>query len=168
MTNETQQRAPVDAPPRARATRRRSGVIATLFVVLGCATPHTSGDAPSVAVIVHPSNHIDSLGIHQLRRIFSKRERTWPASSGLDRKRIIPLDLGTQDPAREAFSRAVFDGSTDSVRRLWIAEGLKNGNEPPLERPPSKVLELVSRVPNAIGYVPAHMATKGVKIVSTF
>lgn len=137
-----------------------------LCALTACA-PQVRATSPTVAVIVHPTNQTGELSDTALRAIFSKEQLEWPPSAGLPRNTIIAIDLGPDDPARATFSQRVFGKSTAMVRRSWIAERLKSGREPPPQRSAAEVLDIVSRAPGAIGYIPASMATDRVKVIRT-
>lgn len=108
----------------------------------------------AIAVIVHPSNPVDGLGLLQLQDLFGGRVYEWAGVLGSARA------LGTIQPvSREAESgtRAAFEALVMIEREVTPLA---------LVAPSSRaVIEYVARDPHAIGYVSMGYVTSEVKVL---
>lgn len=116
----------------------------------------------SIAVIVHPSNHVGKLEKKQLRAIYLNMRTSWS-----DGRSIEALNLADGNALRVAFDRAVLDMDPDEVARFWIDRKIRGDSRPPRRlQSPAAVLAVVSRNEDAIGYVPASMVNASVQVVA--
>jgi phosphate transport system substrate-binding protein len=106
-----------------------------------------------IAIIVHPSNPVDGLGLLQLQGLFSGRVYEWQALSAL------PMVGEVQPVCREEGSgtRAAFDSLVLDGQRLtpWAM----------VASSPETVVEYVAGHPQAIGYVSMAFVTSDVKVL---
>jgi phosphate transport system substrate-binding protein len=105
-----------------------------------------------IAVIVHPSNPLNNLGIEQLRQIFLGRITDWRDLG----QRPHPIDLITREEGsgtREAFEHLVMNQQEISPAAL-----VQDSN--------GSVRELVAGDPHSLGYISAGLVDERVKAVT--
>ena len=129
-------------------------------------------DDGTVAVIVHPSNTLESLPEERIRLMFLRRQGSWEGGGkGVDGETVVPIDLPPASLARQRFSEKCLDASVHDIEAFWNAQRIKgDSRKPQIKTSAASVLLLVSQVPRAIGYVPKSLAAKtpGVKIIAEF
>ena len=122
-----------------------------------------------IAVIVHPSNPVDSLTLLQLDQIYSAT-RQCGGGGPLNRWRDVSLSTGQSLPKRlaempvEAYGRTSLSGSYGRFKD----RALCRGDYAPrvIELPGfSAIVDAVARVPSAIGYVSRGAVDHRVKVV---
>jgi hypothetical protein len=143
---------------------RRRGAI--LFVLLAWASFVPAGQAqqavPDMTVIVHPSVSVQSLDRSSLAAIFSMSRRSW--ENGVT---VVPFNYPPESPMRQAFDVLVLGLQPAEVSRYWIDQRIRGQGHPPRQvADPALVLRLVANVKGSIGYLPAGMEDKTVKVVA--
>ena len=115
-----------------------------------------------IAVVVNAKNPVKSLGLDEIEAIFKALKRSWPGG-----KRILPFNFPPRDPLRVAFDRAALHMEPGAVARYWIDQRVRGGQHPPTQVPTSAMLlQVVSSLESAIGYVPVSEVKSGVKVVA--
>lgn len=107
-----------------------------------------------IAIVVHPGNGVDGLGLLQLRDLFSGRVHQWRGVGGkpsLGALQIVSREAGSG--TRDAFETLVMEGR--DVTPLAVVAPSSDA-----------VIEYVSSHPEAIGYVSMGRSSPGVKVVS--
>ena len=107
-----------------------------------------------IAIVVHPSNRVDGLGLLQLQDLFSGRVYEWSAVGGertQDQVQVVSREAGSG--TRSAFESLVMDGR--GVTALAVVAPSSEA-----------VLEYVASHPEAIGYLSMGWAPSGVKVLS--
>ena len=107
-----------------------------------------------IAVVVHPSNSVDGLGLLQLRDLFSGRVFQWRVVGGKPSQgavQIVSREAGSG--TRNAFETLVMEGR--EVTPLAVVAPSSDA-----------VIEYVSAHPDAIGYVSMGQVSSGVKVLS--
>ena len=100
-----------------------------------------------IALIVHPSNPLRDLSLHELRAIYSGRRTTWPNAS-----RGLPITIITREEGsgtRAAFESLVMAGEPIAARAL-VSDST------------GAVNQMVGSDPAAIGYVSVGLVDAGV------
>ncbi|MEM2899556.1 MAG: phosphate ABC transporter substrate-binding protein, partial [Thermoplasmata archaeon] len=105
-----------------------------------------------IAIIVHPSNKVNSLTIEQLRGIYNCTIRNWKDVGG-DDKTIIVYSRDSASGTREFFKDYVM--KNDSFLQPLYE---KNSH--------AAIKKAVSQTPSAIGYVGLGYLDKSVKVIS--
>lgn len=105
-----------------------------------------------LAIIVHPSNPLDNLTIDQVRSIFSGEITSWKTLNGRD-KEITVVVREEGSGTRGAFQEMVM-GKTRITKRAIVEDS--NGT----------VREIVSRDPNAIGFISLGLVNEKVKAIA--
>ncbi|MFW5875373.1 MAG: hypothetical protein ACOCXM_01425 [Myxococcota bacterium] len=134
-----------------------------LALLLGLLPVPSAAQSGELAVIVHPSNSVDSLSTAKLESIFTSSRRHWKGG-----RSIVAFNYEAHDSKRVAFDRAVLQMKPDEVSKFWINQRIRGRGEPPRSVPSAKLmLRVVQRLEGAIGYVPLDLARRGdVKIVA--
>ncbi|MDD9947295.1 MAG: hypothetical protein OXU20_40020 [Myxococcales bacterium] len=115
-----------------------------------------------IAVIVHPSSPVKSMSRTDLRPIFQTNKTDWDHGG-----KVFPINLPEGDTSRKGFDAAVLGLDPDRVARYWIDRKIRGGARPPKKvSSVALVLAVVSKKPEAIGYVPGDNVNKNVKVVA--
>ena len=107
-----------------------------------------------IAIIVHPSNGVDGLGLWQLQELFAGRVHEWSGVGGGRSQgpvQVVSREAGSG--TRSAFEMLVMD-----ERRVTPLAVVAPSSE--------AVIEYVATHPDAIGYVSMGRASSGVKVLS--
>jgi phosphate transport system substrate-binding protein len=106
-----------------------------------------------IAVIVHPVNSVDGLGLLQLQDLFSGRKDGWEAVGGLRTQGVVqPVSREEGSGTRAAFETLVMDGR--QVTPLAVVAPSSQA-----------VVEYVASHPDAIGYVSMGYVSSRVKVL---
>ena len=98
-------------------------------------------------VVINAGNEIEAMEKDQISKIFLKKITKWANGS-----RVEPVDLDSQSPVREAFSRDVHGRSVASIKNYWQRQIFSGRDTPPPELDSDrKVIQFVSSHPGAIG-----------------
>lgn len=115
-----------------------------------------------IAIVTNPKSPVKSLGIDEIEAIFKALRRSWPGG-----KRILPFNFPAKHPLRVAFDRAALHMEPAEVARYWIDQRVRGGQHPPTQVPTSAMMiQVVSSLETAIGYVPTNELVSGVKVVA--
>ncbi len=105
-----------------------------------------------LAIIVHPTNTVETLTLEQIKSIFAGEITTWKTLNGHDRAiTVVVREEGSG--TRGAFQELVM-GKTRITKKAIVQDS--NGT----------VREIVSRDPNAIGFISLGLVDKSVKAVA--
>ena len=134
-----------------------------LVLFLAAAAPHrAAAQGVSFRVIVNASNPIAQLSREEASRIFLRKVLSWKGGGAAE-----PIDQSPDSPVRQSFTKAVHHKDVEQIRGYWQQILFTGQGAPPIEKASdADVIELVAKVPGAIGYVSAT-ATLGseVKII---
>jgi len=100
-------------------------------------------------VIVNSENSNAAITLNQARAIFSLRARTWP-----DGSRITVLVLKDRNPTHISFLQSTLKILPHQLRRHWdryIYSGIGQG--PVVVDNQQEMVEMVNKIPGAIGYI---------------
>lgn len=134
-------------------------IVKLLICLLACIT-FTFKSAADVVVIVHPQNtaNIDSATV---KRIFLGKEKSFPGGN-----RVLAINQTASTGARAAFDSAILGRNTTQVSAYWSKLVFTGKGIPPKEVDGNlEVIDIVSRNPDAIGYVEAGSVTDEVKTI---
>ena len=116
-----------------------------------------------VAVIVNPGNN-DTLDKDAISAIYLGKEKSFPSGN-----KAIPLDLENGASERVEFLTKVLDKNEGQYRVYWSRKTFSGKGVPPqVVNSASAVKEMVSRNPDAIGFINASAVDDSVKVVATF
>jgi ABC-type phosphate transport system substrate-binding protein len=157
---------------RMRIAWRLSAATAAL-VLLGWGAPASAEptEGPQVAVIVHAANAVESIDKTDLVRIFTGRISRWDKGK-LDGDKMSVVDLSPTDAARKHFSKKALGKSPKEIKTYWLRQKLMGQGlrKPKVKEGAAAVIEHVSGIPTAIGYIPisALEGAEGIKKVAEF
>lgn len=115
--------------------------------------------AENIAVVVGAKSPIEHLEREQIRAVFLKKQRFF---NGMTLK---PINLAPSSPLRKAFESKVLQMDTARLERYWIREHYR-GHRPPYRVDSTRAMvEFVTKVPGAIGYLPQEKVTKKMKVL---
>jgi hypothetical protein len=125
-------------------------------------TPAQAATTTAVAIVVHPSSSIDNLSFDDVRRIFRGEQQFWP-----DKSRVTLLVRAPVTQERKLVLQKIYRMSEDAFRQYWIAKMFRAevAAGPKIVYSSEMARELVTAIPGAIGFMPANMATAGVKVI---
>ena len=115
-----------------------------------------------IAVVVHPDVAVDNLTTSELRRIVLGDREFWPASV-----RITLLLRAPVAHERDVILKNVCQMTEAQFRQHWIGKVFRADTAlaPKIAYSNEMAIDLVSRVPGAIAFVPASQVSKGLKVV---
>lgn len=106
-----------------------------------------------IAVIAHPTNPVEGLGLLQLQDLFSGRAYEWEAVGGLNSQgRVQPVSREAGSGTRAAFESLVMGDRQVTPMAVLVPS-------------PQAVVEYVAGHPQAIGYVSVGFVKVGVKML---
>lgn len=116
-----------------------------------------------VEVIVHPSN-VASINKNVIQRIYLGKTRAFP-----DGKQAVPIRMASSNEADQYFTKTVLSKTPKQLKSYWAKMLFTGKGTPPRQiEDTAKVLDLIAKNPNLIGFVPAGSATGEVKVISKF
>lgn len=117
-------------------------------------TKATAVARDAIAVIVHPSNVIEGLGLLQLRKVFTGRLNEWATVGWTSvSERVQPVSREGGSGTRDAFESLVMDGQSVTPMAILLPSG-------------EAVVEYVASHPQAVGYVSHEQVTGRVKAIA--
>jgi hypothetical protein len=158
------------SPHRARPLLRWGCVIASgamlLWAVFGFlpgAHPYAHANGrDEIHVLVHPSSRVVSLSGLMLEAIYTRSTTRWD-----DGSTIVPFNLGSTDPVRHSFDRAVLQLSPELVGRFWLDQRIRGLGAPPKQVPDiALMVRVIERLAGSIGYAPASRTGSTAKVVA--
>jgi phosphate transport system substrate-binding protein len=106
-----------------------------------------------IAIVVHPSNPVQALGLLQLRDLFSGRVHEWAVVGGQRAQgQVLPVSREEGAGAHAAFESLVMDGQRVTPRAVVLLS-------------PGAVTEYVAEHREAIGYVSMSEVSSTVRVV---
>ena len=146
--------------------RYRSRIL--LAVLLMTAIVHPAPQAqpppavPEILVVVHPSVPAEAFDRSALSAIFSMTRRNW--GGGLS---AVPFNYPPENELRRTFDRVVMGLEPAEVSRFWIDQRIRGYGHPPRQiSDPAMLLRLITHLKGSIGYLPAPIADKSVRVVA--
>lgn len=106
-------------------------------------------DSGGFQIVVNSATPVSELAKRDVSNIFLKKKSRWENGDN-----AIPIDLSSNSPVREAFSRAVHGRSVSSIKNYWQRQIFSGREVPPQEAASNDdVIRFVGSNPGAIGYV---------------
>ena len=101
-------------------------------------------------VIVHASNPESELTKKDISKLFLKKVKKWENS----KEAVLPVDLMSDSPVRETFSKAIHGRKVSSIKAYWQKQIFSGRGVPPEEKKSDEeVLKYVAKNAGAIGYI---------------
>ena len=132
-----------------------------LFALLSSHDVRAESAPPPFVVIVHPENPNGALDRRFVADALLKKTTRWPGGDV-----IKPVDLQSDSPAREKFSRDVLKRSVAAVKSYWQQLIFAGRDIPPPELADDAVVQYVLTHKGAIGYVSGNVRLGNAKTVS--
>jgi ABC-type phosphate transport system substrate-binding protein len=135
-----------------------------MVAMLGCLLSHPSGaeEPAGLVVIVHISSPVHVLSANDLRAVFTRVLRNWPDGTPVTAINFAPGVL-----ERAVFDRVVLGMDPDDVAEFWVDQMIRGDSPPPRQlSSAAAIVDLVSRTPGAIGYIPESKLRPRVKVVA--
>ena len=111
-------------------------------------------------IVVNKSNSISQLSQSEVSRMFLKKTQKW--SDGIS---VAPVDLVSDSPVREAFTKNVLKKNTGAVKSFWQSQIFTGAGLPPKEVTSDReVLNWVESNPGGIGYVSSNTSLSGMNV----
>ena len=121
----------------------------------------SSVHARTLAVIVNPRSHVESLSRYQVIDIFMGRYRKLPSGVA-----ALPVDLARGSAERDDFYHLLIGKNSAEIGAYWARLIFSGQASPPFQTESSQsALELVANNPNAIAYIDLAAVDHRVKVV---
>ncbi|MDD5053106.1 MAG: hypothetical protein PHO27_10285 [Sulfuricurvum sp.] len=123
-----------------------------LFLLL--VTLNVSLYSGMLVVAVGENSKLNSLGSEEIRSIYlAKRFR-------LSNLKVIPLNLGIDNPLRNQFEDEVLDENRDTLAQNWLQAHYLGHHAPKVFKSQEAIAEFLSKVDNSLGYLDEDVAQK--------
>jgi hypothetical protein len=111
-------------------------------------------EVEALVVVSGNSFGVDSMNIDEIRGVyFGKRFR-------LGSKKIIPLNLGIDNPLRNQFEQNVLEEDRNTLAQYWLEAHYLGHRAPKVFKSQESIAEFLSKVDNTVGYVDEEIALK--------
>jgi len=107
-----------------------------------------------LVVAVGENFSVNSLEIYDIRSIYSAKKFR------LGNQKIIPLNLGIDNPLRYKFEEDVLNENRDTLAYAWLHAHYLGHRAPKVFKSQEAVAEFLSKVDNSMGYVEEEVAQK--------
>ena len=112
-------------------------------------------------IIVHPENRVDTISREFLRNAYLKKATVWSHGGT-----IRPIDLRTELPVRDQFTREVIKKTPAQLKTYWNQQIFSGKGVPPPEADSAAAaISYVLANPGAVGYLPADVDAGKAKVV---
>lgn len=123
--------------------------LVVICILLGAHVAAAEG--PKLVVVVAKGSKITALTRSELKRCFLGEPIGKP---------LVPFNAEANHPARAGFDEAVLGMTPAEVGRFWVDRKVRGQSAAPRSLPSmAHVVKVVTKFPNAIGYVPADQLT---------
>lgn len=110
--------------------------------------------AEPLVVVTGENTGVNSLNIDEIRSLYvGKRFR-------LGNQKIVPLNLGIDNPLRIRFEQNILQEDRNTLARSWLQAHYLGHHPPKVFKSPDMVAEFLTKVDNSIGYLDETTAQK--------
>ncbi|HAV64381.1 MAG TPA: hypothetical protein DCY13_18685 [Verrucomicrobiales bacterium] len=115
-----------------------------------------------VAIVVNPDNPVDELSFKDLRALLELQQQFWKNGN---RVSLVTLKAGL--PEKELVLKKVYFRTEDALNRYWMNRMFKAeiATIPKARASSDEVKQVVSRLPNGIGFIDATTVDASVKVL---
>lgn len=114
-----------------------------------------------VAVIVHPSQSVNSLTEDDVARLFLGKAKSFPGGA-----QAVPINQNEGSASRDKFNEAVCKKNASQYKAYWSQLVFTGKGTPPKDGgDDAAVKALIAANPNMIGYVDSSVVDASVKVV---
>ncbi|MFH0708854.1 MAG: hypothetical protein V2A75_01475 [Pseudomonadota bacterium] len=111
-------------------------------------------EGETLVVVSGNSFGVDSMNVDEIRGIYlGKRFR-------LGGKKIIPLNLGIDNPLRNQFEQNILEEDRNTLAQYWLQAHYLGHRTPKVFKSQESIAEFLSKVDNTVGYVDEEIALK--------
>ncbi|MDD2369359.1 MAG: hypothetical protein PHQ90_08660 [Sulfuricurvum sp.] len=97
---------------------------------------------------------VNTINVDEIRGIYTGKQFR------LNNKKIIPLNLGIDNPLRSKFEQNILGENKDTLAQYWLQAHYLGHHTPKVFKSQESVAEFLSKVDNSIGYVDEEIAQK--------
>ena len=134
----------------------RIPIALALLLAIASAPRHAPAQSVSYQVIVNAANPTTQLTREEVSRLFLRKVLSWKTGGAAE-----PVDQSPASPVRQSFTKAVHHKDVAQIRGYWQQILFTGQGAPPIEKAnDEEVIELLAKIPGAIGYV-SSAATLG-------
>ena len=117
--------------------------------------------AGDYVVIVNTANSTTSVSETMLKRLYTGR------ASELDGTRMVPINQQMNSPLAESFLTEVVGQNSAEYIGFWVTLQIQGvGSAPMSQANDAAVINMVSAIPGAIGYISEASVTDAVKVIT--
>lgn len=114
-----------------------------------------------VAVIVHPSQGVNSLTEDDVSRLFLGKTKSFPGGA-----QAVPINQNEGSASRDKFNEAVCKKNASQYKAYWSQLVFTGKGTPPKDGgDDAAVKALIAANPNMVGYVDSSVVDSSVKVV---
>ena len=116
-----------------------------------------------LVLVANKSVSAGNLSKQDVRRIYLGEMQSWKNGS-----KLIAINLPANNALRQSFQKAVLGMTVEELQKFWSDEQIK-GNivRPPVNQSSTRAVKLfVSKIPGAVGYIPANEVDDTVKVLT--
>jgi hypothetical protein len=110
--------------------------------------------ADPLVIAVGENFTINTITVNEIREIYTGKQYR------LNDNKIIPLNLGTDNPLRKKFEQNILNENKDSLAQYWLQAHYLGHHAPKVFKSQESVAEFLSKVDNSIGYIDEEIAQK--------
>lgn len=110
--------------------------------------------ADTLVIAVAENSPLGSVQIDEIRSLYlAKRFQ-------LEDQKVIPLNLGLDNPLRIRFEQKILEKERDALARYWLKAHYLGHRPPKVFKSQESIAEFLSKVDDAIGYLEEETALK--------
>ncbi len=131
------------------------------LLIVPDASAQIGASVQSVAMIAHPGTDVDTLTQRQILDLYTLEKNKWE-----DGSLVYLLEQKNETEAKLVFYDYIRKKPRD-LKKIWMRAVLSGeGRTPKVVRSQEEVVQSVSEMPGALGYVNADLVTNRVKILA--
>jgi ABC-type phosphate transport system substrate-binding protein len=133
-----------------------------LLLAILLAGSAAAAQAADVAIVVNKENPVDELSMKELRAIFELQQQFWKNGN---RVSLVTQQAG--QPEKKLVLRLVYGRTEDALNRYWMNRMFKAeiAAIPKPRASNDEVKQVISRLPNGIGFIDASAVDATVKVL---
>jgi hypothetical protein len=151
---------------RSELRIRSVALVSTALVAIAALLPVTAAtrlqaQATALVMVMAASSPVTAVSRADLRRMY-QGNATDTGHSG----RFMPMNQPPNSASRVQFDREILQMDAEAIAQFWVDQRIRGRGEAPRAVPSAELaIRLVSRLPNAIAYVPQTSVNATVKVI---
>jgi ABC-type phosphate transport system substrate-binding protein len=97
---------------------------------------------------------VNTISVDEIREIYTGKQYR------LNDNKIIPLNLGVDNPLRKKFEQNILNENKDTLAQYWLQAHYLGHHTPKVFKSQESVAEFLSKVDNSLGYIDEEIAQK--------